>query len=570
MPWSRACSTVTPARRWRSAADARATAEQPGDVTAAAAWSRAIVPYAPAPLMSRRRLRTRSRPCRRARRGRRRRLRRGGRLDAPTADPRSTTARMIFHERCSGCHTLSTAGAQGSAIKPNDARVQGRPELRPAQGGRRTASSTRSATAASPPARCRRTSSSARTPRRWRSSSRSTRAARRRKTHAHAVGGDARPEGDPPRPGRRCARRWRAGATAPTRGSSGCWRSTRGGASCCPRSRRCARARTRPRRRSRAPRRPAGTPREAIAEMQEVARRGEGARRRSSRRSRPSSTRRSRSLPNPPDPTAADEDTTLREVGEPARRPARDHLELAGGADRHGGGRAGRRLALRLPQGRPRAARAGAACAGRWRCCAGTGFEPVIPPVLVREEALYGTGFLPDTEQQIYRLADDALYLAGTSEVPLASLHAGEILDGERAAAALRRLLAVLPPRGGRGGARHARDLPRAPVRQGRDVLVRRAGRRRSTSTSGCSRSRRRSCRRSGSRTAWSTSRVDDLGASAAKKYDCEAWLPSQERYREVTSTSNTTDFQARRLDIRYRPAGGGGRATSPRSTARR
>ena len=57
------------------------------------------------------------------------------------------------------------------------------------------------------------------------------------------------------------------------------------------------------------------------------------------------------------------------------------------------------------------------------------GFEPVVPPVLVREEALYGTGFLPDTEQQIYRLADDDLYLVGTSEVPLASLHAGEILE---------------------------------------------------------------------------------------------------------------------------------------------
>ena len=59
------------------------------------------------------------------------------------------------------------------------------------------------------------------------------------------------------------------------------------------------------------------------------------------------------------------------------------------------------------------------------------GFEPVIPPVLVREQALYGTGMLPDTEQQIYRLADDDLYLAGTSEVPLASLHAGEIIPGD-------------------------------------------------------------------------------------------------------------------------------------------
>ena len=62
----------------------------------------------------------------------------------------------------------------------------------------------------------------------------------------------------------------------------------------------------------------------------------------------------------------------------------------------------------------------------------GKGFEPVIPPVLVREEALHGTGFLPDTEQQIYRLADDQLYLTGTSEVALASLHGGEIIDGER------------------------------------------------------------------------------------------------------------------------------------------
>src|SRR5207244_12072462 len=59
-----------------------------------------------------------------------------------------------------------------------------------------------------------------------------------------------------------------------------------------------------------------------------------------------------------------------------------------------------------------------------------SGFEPVLPPVLVREEALYGTGFLPDTEQQIYRLPDDDLYLVGTSEVALASLHAGEIVDG--------------------------------------------------------------------------------------------------------------------------------------------
>src|SRR5437764_9228756 len=62
----------------------------------------------------------------------------------------------------------------------------------------------------------------------------------------------------------------------------------------------------------------------------------------------------------------------------------------------------------------------------------GHGFEPVIPPALVRERALYGTGFMPDTEQQIYSLAEDELYLVGTSEVALASLHDGEMIDADR------------------------------------------------------------------------------------------------------------------------------------------
>ena len=187
----------------------------------------------------------------------------------------------------------------------------------------------------------------------------------------------------------------------------------------------------------------------------------------------------------------------------------------------------------------------------------GEGFEPVVPPVLVREEALFGTGFLPDTEQQIYRLADDALYLAGTSEVALASLHAGEMLDGERAAAALRRLLALLPPRGRRRRARHARHLPRAPVRQGRDVHVRRRPRTRVDEHERLLAIEEEILQALEIPYRVVNIAVDDLGASAAKKYDCEAWLPGQQRYRELTSTSNTTDFQARRLDIRYRPDGG-------------
>ena len=120
----------------------------------------------------------------------------------------------------------------------------------------------------------------------------------------------------------------------------------------------------------------------------------------------------------------------------------------------------------------------------------------------------------------------------------------------------------LLPARGRRRGPRHARHLPRAPVRQGRDVrfvepedLARRA-------RAAAGASRRRSCRRSSIPYRVVNIAVDDLGASAAKKYDCEAWLPGQGRYRELTSTSNTTDFQARRLDIRYRPRAGAGPAS--------
>ena len=166
----------------------------------------------------------------------------------------------------------------------------------------------------------------------------------------------------------------------------------------------------------------------------------------------------------------------------------------------------------------------------------GHGFEPVVPPVLVREEALYGTGMLPDTEQQIYRLADDALYLAGTSEVPLASLHAGEIIEAGGCRCAT--------PASRRASA--ARRAPRAATRAGSSASTSStrsrcsrssSPRTRSTSTSACSRSRSSSCSALGIPYRVVNIGVDDLGASAAKKYDCEAWLPSQQRYREVTST---------------------------------
>jgi seryl-tRNA synthetase len=184
----------------------------------------------------------------------------------------------------------------------------------------------------------------------------------------------------------------------------------------------------------------------------------------------------------------------------------------------------------------------------------GHGFEPVIPPVLVREEALFGTGFLPDTEQQIYALADDPLFLTGTSEVALASLHAGEIMD-----VVPRRYAGFSPCFRREAGAagRDTRGIFR--VHQFDKVEMFSVV---SPEDSVDEHERLLSVEEELLQALSIPYRVvnigvGDLGSSAAKKYDLEAWLPSQQRYRELTSTSNTTDFQSRRLDIRFRPDGG-------------
>jgi seryl-tRNA synthetase len=256
-------------------------------------------------------------------------------------------------------------------------------------------------------------------------------------------------------------------------------------------------------------------------------------------------------LPNLPDPTAAAEDEVLREVGE-AGRSGRDHLELAGARiDMERGARlSGSRFAyLRGDVALLELALVRYALDK----LAGHGFEPVIPPVLVREEALYGTGFLPDTEQQIYRLADDELYLVGTSEVALASLHAGEIVEAlplryagfsscfRREAGAAGKdtrgifrvhqfekveMFSFVEP--SQSLAEHERLLAIEEEILGELGIPYRVV----------------------------NIGIGDLGASAAKKYDCEGWLPGQGRYRELTSTSNTTDYQARRLEIRHRAEG--------------
>jgi len=256
-------------------------------------------------------------------------------------------------------------------------------------------------------------------------------------------------------------------------------------------------------------------------------------------------------LPNLPDPTAAEpQDEVLRVVGD-ATKTGRDHLALAGERiDMERGARlSGSRFAylrgdlvmleLALVQ---------------WTLSMlrGHGFEPVIPPVLVREQALYGTGFLPDTEQQIYHLPADDLYLAGTSEVALASLHAGEILD----AADLPLRYAGFSPcfrREAGSAGKDTRGIFRVHQFDKVEMFSFVAPDR------GAEEHDRLLAIEEEIMSALQIPyrvvniAVDDLGASAAKKYDIEAWLPGQGRYRELTSTSNTTDFQARRLEIRVR-----------------
>jgi seryl-tRNA synthetase len=205
-------------------------------------------------------------------------------------------------------------------------------------------------------------------------------------------------------------------------------------------------------------------------------------------------------LPNLPDPTAAPgpEDELVRDVGEIptlAFEP-RDHLELAG--ERIDMDRAARLSGSRFAYLKGDLVMLELALV-RWvlEKLRGKGFEPVIPPVLVRERALFGTGFLPDTEQQIYSLPEDDLYLVGTSEVALASLHAEEILDAERlplryagcATPASRPAFAARPARREktRGGSSGCTSSTRWRCSASSRLRTQRA------STSGSSRSRRRS-----------------------------------------------------------------------------
>jgi seryl-tRNA synthetase len=259
-------------------------------------------------------------------------------------------------------------------------------------------------------------------------------------------------------------------------------------------------------------------------------------------------------VPNPPDPTAPDEDAVIREVGE-AGKTGRDHLELLGGlVDMEAGARvAGSRFAyLKGPLVLLEFALV------RWalEVLGEKGFEPVIPPVLVREEALYGTGFLPDTEQQIYALPEDELYLAGTSEVPLASLHAGQILPEEQVPLRYAGFSTCFRREAGAAG-KDTRGVFRVHQFDKVEMFTFVRPEESQDEHERLLAIEEEILQSLGIPYRVVNIAVRELGASAAKKYDLEAWLPGQERFRELTSCSNTTDFQARRLDVRYRPEAG-------------
>jgi seryl-tRNA synthetase len=264
-------------------------------------------------------------------------------------------------------------------------------------------------------------------------------------------------------------------------------------------------------------------------------------------------------LPNLTDPTAADgmseeDNVEVRTWGRPTEAEwMRDHVELG---EQHGfldieraakvsGSRFGYllgpmvRLELALVQ---------------WALdtLEPHGFVPVAPPVLVREQALFGTGFFPGDREQVYSIDADELYLVGTSEVSLAAMHADEILDGDSLPMRYVGFSTCFRREAGTYG-KDTRGIFRvhqfdkvemfsfchpddSPAEH--DFLLARE----EELAQGLGLPYRVVNVASG-----------DLGSSASKKYDIEAWFPGQQRYREITSTSNTTDFQSRRLRIRFR-----------------
>ena len=238
--------------------------------------------------------------------------------------------------------------------------------------------------------------------------------------------------------------------------------------------------------------------------------------------------------------------------------PARDHLELAeplGIIDMERGAKvAGSRFYYLVGAG---ALLENALMQRAIQVAQGAGFQLMIPPTLVRPEIMQGTGFLGEHASEVYYLPADELYLTGTSEVALAGYHADEILDLSEGARRYAALSTCYRREAGSHG-KDVRGIIRVHQFQKLEMF--------SYTTADDAEAEH------GRLLDWQHQMLEglglhyrvidvaagDLGSSAARKFDIEAWIPSQSAYRELTSTSNCTTFQARRLNTRHRPGGEG------------
>jgi len=184
------------------------------------------------------------------------------------------------------------------------------------------------------------------------------------------------------------------------------------------------------------------------------------------------------------------------------------------------------------------------------------GFTPLTPPTLVRPEVMRGTGFLGQHSDEVYHLEDDDLYLVGTSEVPLAGYHMGEIIDLSKGPKRYAGWSTCYRREAGSYG-KDTRGIIRVHQFNKLEMFVYTTLEDSEEEHLRLLAQQERMLQDLGLSYRVIDVAAGDLGSSAARKYDIEAWLPTQQAYRELTSTSNCTTYQARRLDIRHRPDGG-------------
>ncbi len=268
-------------------------------------------------------------------------------------------------------------------------------------------------------------------------------------------------------------------------------------------------------------------------------------------------------VPNPPAEDTpdgfTDEDAVeLRRIGSPPAFdfPVKDHLDLAqvfGWIDMERGAKvSGSRFAYRIGD---LALLELALYRYALDRLAQKGFVPVLPPVLVREDAMFGTGFLPTDEVNIYKVERDELYLTGTAEVGLAAMRMGEIIELDELPLRYAGYSTNFRREAGAAG-KDTRGMFRVHQFDKVEMFVFTTADRARDEHEHLLAIEEELMADLGIPYRVVDVAAGDLGASAVKKYDIEGWFPGQERYRELTSTSNTTDYQARRLDIRTRRAG--------------